>query len=69
MYVGPTSTTKEKMLSMRAQLLQNQKGLKVNNMDLPFPTQDVEKKVLSRKGKIHIVDFPTQNVEKKVLKQ
>jgi len=34
MYVGPTSTDKEKLLKMRANIMNNSTGMKVHGKDL-----------------------------------
>lgn len=45
-FVGPTSTQKEKMLSMRASLLNNSKGLKVNGMEMTSPPPKIMEKIV-----------------------
>ena len=38
-FVSPTSTAQEKILSVRAQLLSNQQGIRVNGQLLPPPAK------------------------------
>lgn len=48
MFVGPASTCKEKMLHMRANLLANQKGLRVNGQTHEMPPAKVMEKIIKR---------------------
>lgn len=44
-FVSQASTSKEKMLSVRASLIQNEKGVKVNGMNLPGPPTKIMDKI------------------------
>lgn len=44
-FVNQTSTAKEKMLAMRASLISNQKGIKVNGKELSSPPPKMMEKI------------------------
>jgi hypothetical protein len=51
MFVGQTATHKEKLLKLRADMMANEKGVKVNGMELTIPS-DVFMKKLFRTEKL-----------------
>jgi len=48
LHVGPVSAPKEKIMQMRANMLANQKGLKVNGKIHDFPPAKAVEKMLRR---------------------